>query len=76
MIDFNKLTEQTRNTVLASQEVMRRYKNAQILPEHLLIAMLEDEQGQALEILKKLNLNISLLKEEIEKILTQEFYNS
>ena len=54
MIDFNKLTEQTRNTVLAAQEVMLRYKNPQILPEHLFIAMLEDENGFTVSVLENI----------------------
>jgi len=69
MIDFNKLTEQTRNTVLAAQEVMMRYKNPQMLPEHLMIAMLEDENGFAISILENINVNVNILKEKVEKIL-------
>lgn len=72
MIDFNKLTEQTQNTVMAAQEVMRRYKNPQILPEHLFLAMLEDEKGLVFDILKKLNSNILILKEQTEKILANK----
>lgn len=72
MIDFNKLTEQTRNTVLASQEVMRRFKNPQIFPEHLLIAMLEEEQSIVPDILANLKVNIPELKEQVEKSLANK----
>ena len=69
MIDFNRLTEQTRNIVFAAQEIMIRYKNPQILPEHLFIAMLEDENGFITSILKNININVNIIKEEVEKIL-------
>lgn len=69
MIDFNKLTEQTRNTIIAAQEVMMRFKNPQLLPEHLFIAMLEDENGFTLSALKNMKANAALLKEKTEKIL-------
>ena len=72
MIDFNKLTEQTRNTVIASQEVMNRYKNPQMLPEHLFIAMLEDEKGLVSDILKKLNVNIPIIKDQVERVLANK----
>jgi len=72
MIDFNKLTEQTRNTVLSSQEVMTRYKNPQILPEHVFIAMLEDENGIIPEILRNLKVNQAQIKEQTEKILANK----
>lgn len=69
MIDFNKLTEQTRNTVLAAQEVMMRFKNPQLLPEHLFIAMLEDENAFTVTVLENINANVTLIKEKVEKIL-------
>ncbi len=72
MIDFNKLTEQTRNTVLAAQEVMLRFKNPQLLPEHLFIAMLEDENGFAVEVLNKIKVDINIIKEKVEKVLAQK----
>ncbi|OGI01319.1 MAG: ATP-dependent chaperone ClpB [Candidatus Melainabacteria bacterium GWF2_37_15] len=71
-MDFNKLTEQTRNTVIASQEVMNRYKNPQMLPEHLFIAMLEDEKGLVSDILKKLNVNIPIIKDQVERVLANK----
>jgi len=69
MIDFNKLTQQTQNTVMAAQNIMMRFNNGQLLPEHVLLAMIEDEKGFAVTVFNKLNVNISLIKEQTEKIL-------
>lgn len=69
MIDFNKLTEQTQRVVLASQGVMQRFQNPQILPEHLFIAMLEDEEGFTTQILDNIRVNQPALKAKVEQIL-------
>lgn len=72
MIDFNKLTQQTQNAVMAAQNIMMRFNNGQLLPEHLLLAMVEDEKGFPILILNKLNANIPLIKERVERILAEK----
>lgn len=72
MIDFNKLTQQTQNAVMAAQNIMMRFNNGQLLPEHLLLAMVEDEKGFPILILNKLNANIPLIKEKVERILAEK----
>jgi ATP-dependent Clp protease ATP-binding subunit ClpA len=47
-MDFNKLTNNARDAVAASQELARRNANPEIYPEHLLLALLEQEFPQAL----------------------------
>jgi len=69
VIDFNKLTQQTQNTVMAAQNIMMRFNNGQLLPEHVLLAMIEDEKGFAVTVFNKLNANISLIKEQTEQLL-------
>ena len=69
MIDFNKLTQQTQNTVMAAQNIMMRFNNGQLLPEHVLLAMIEDEKGFSVTVFNKLNANISLIKEQTEQLL-------
>ncbi len=69
MIDFNKLTQQTQNTIMAAQDIMQRYQNNQLNPEHLLLAMIEDEKGLGNKIFSKLNVNIPAFKGQIEAIL-------
>ncbi|OGH97620.1 MAG: ATP-dependent chaperone ClpB [Candidatus Melainabacteria bacterium GWA2_34_9] len=68
-MDFNKLTQQTQNTVMAAQNIMMRFNNGQLLPEHLLLAMMEDEKGFSVTVFNKLNANISLIKEQTEQLL-------
>src|SRR5919198_1500094 len=42
-MDFNKLTIKTQEAVAAAQELARRSGNPELYPEHLLIALLDQE---------------------------------
>ena len=67
MIDFNKLTTQAQNTVLASQDTMRRYQNSSLEPLHLLLTSIEDNTTVIHDILKELNVNTDNLREDVQK---------
>jgi len=71
MIDFNRMTQQTQNTVMSAQNIMMRFSNSQLFPEHLLLAMTEDEKGFASKVLNKLKANIPLIRESIEQVLAK-----
>src|SRR5512133_1590260 len=47
-MDFNKLTIKSQEAVGAAQELARRMGNPEIYPEHLLIALLDQELPQQL----------------------------
>jgi len=42
-MDFNKLTIKSQEAVAAAQELARRRGNPEIYPEHLLLALLDQE---------------------------------
>jgi ATP-dependent Clp protease ATP-binding subunit ClpB len=42
-LDFNKLTIKSQEAVAAAQELARRYGNPELYPEHLLLALLDQE---------------------------------
>lgn len=52
--------------IIYSKEEANRLRNGYIGPEHLLLGLLRDGEGKAIEILSKLNTDLSLVKEEIE----------
>jgi ATP-dependent Clp protease ATP-binding subunit ClpB len=66
MIDFNKFTQQAQNTVMNAQEIMQRFQNNQLAPEHLLLAIIEDEKNIGHIILQKLNIDLVNIKKEVE----------
>jgi ATP-dependent Clp protease ATP-binding subunit ClpB len=47
-VDFNKLTLKSQEAVAAAQELARRMGNPELYPEHLLIALLDQELPQQL----------------------------
>ena len=63
MIDFDKLTNYSRDILAASGNIMQKYNNAQIQPEHFMLAMLED-RGYISNYLKELD------------VLNEDFKNS
>ena len=42
-MDFNKLTIKSQEAVAAAQELARRASNPELYPEHLLLALLDQE---------------------------------
>ena len=44
-MDFEKFTERARGFVQAAQTIAMRENHQRILPEHILKALLDDEQG-------------------------------
>ena len=63
MVDIEKLTNYSKEILNAAGVCMNRYKNNQIQPEHLMLAMIEDN-GAIKTYLTELNL------------LNQDFINS
>src|SRR5687767_12102326 len=47
-MDFNKLTLKSQEAVGSAQELARRLGNPELYPEHLLLALLDQELPQAL----------------------------
>src|SRR3954465_11141889 len=47
-MDFNKLTLKSQEAVAAAQELARRMGNPELYPEHLLLALLDQELPQQL----------------------------
>ena len=50
---------------------MERFQNNQLAPEHLLLAMIEDNKGITRKIFNKLDVNIPQITADTEKILAK-----
>jgi len=59
-----KFTEQVREALASSQELVREYHQNQWDVEHILLALLQQEQGLVSEILGKLGVNIENMKQQ------------
>lgn len=60
MQNFNKFTNYSQEILASAQNIMSSYKNFEMQPEHILMAMIKDVDGVAGDYLKEL----SLLKQE------------
>lgn len=56
MINFDKLTNYSQEILASAQNISSSYKNFELQPEHVLMAMIKDVEGVAGEYLKELNL--------------------
>ena len=72
MIDFNKLTDYTKQIIYSAQQIMARYHNSQMTPQHLMLAILEDEEGISLDFSNELKLNKGTFKSDIINNIEQQ----
>ena len=67
----DKFTEQAQEVLATSQELVRRYHHSQWDVEHILLALLEQEQGLATNILQQLGVDTSDIRRRVEMALGQ-----
>ena len=60
-----RFTEQAQEAINASQELVRTYKHNQWDIEHILMALLQQEQGPIIDLLKHLKVNIDTIKQQL-----------
>ncbi len=68
---FEKFTEKARELVQTAQDILVRYKHTQLDTEHLLLAMLEQNEGLAVQVLQKLNVDTRALGHAAEEALAR-----
>jgi len=70
-MDMNKFTEKAQGAVLAAQEMARSRNHSQIEPEHLLLALVDQEGGITPQILRKLEADPALVRRSLEEELAR-----
>jgi len=63
---MDKLTIKSQETIQEAQRLAERKGNQELRPEHLLWALLEDSEGIASQIIKRLGVDIKLLQRDVE----------
>jgi ATP-dependent Clp protease ATP-binding subunit ClpB len=64
--DPNKFTESAWDAIVKSQDICRSFKNQNLEVEHVILALLEDEDGITLKILGKANIDIARLQQQLQ----------
>ncbi|MBM2832393.1 MAG: ATP-dependent Clp protease ATP-binding subunit ClpC [Dehalococcoidia bacterium] len=65
----DKFTEQAREAIVASQELVRRYRHAQWDVEHILLALLDQGDGVTAQVLSTLGVDRELVKRQLTGVL-------
>ncbi|HPG32118.1 MAG TPA: Clp protease N-terminal domain-containing protein, partial [bacterium] len=64
-MDINKYTTKSQEALSATQTLALRKNHQQILPEHLLAVLIEDESGLINKIFQAMNANLNTLKNDL-----------
>ena len=67
----DQFTEQAQEVLGTSQEIVRRYKHSQWDCEHILMALLEQEEGVPAELLKQIGVSVEAVHDNLDKLLDQ-----
>jgi ATP-dependent Clp protease ATP-binding subunit ClpC len=64
-----RFTEQAQEVLGASQQLVSRFRNSMWDVEHIFLALLEQQNGLAAEILKRMNINLTAMKKRVSDVL-------
>ena len=67
----NQFSQRVSDIITYSKEEANRLKNNYIGPEHLLLGMLRDGGGKAIEILHELDVDLDKVKKRLEGFLKE-----
>jgi len=68
---FEKFTEKARGVVENAQRILTRYQNTQLDTEHLLLGMLEQNDGLAVQVMQRIGVDVRQLTRDTEEVLAQ-----
>ncbi len=71
-MNLNKFTEKAQEAVQGAQKIAQERHHTQMETEHLLLALIDQEDGVVPQILRKLNANIETTKDQIETELNRQ----
>ncbi|MBC7223843.1 MAG: ATP-dependent chaperone ClpB [Anaerolineae bacterium] len=69
---FDRFTQKAQEAVLEAQNLAQEYHHAQIEPEHLLKALVEQEGGVVRSVLERIGTDVRALEESIEQALSRK----
>lgn len=71
-MNTQKFTQKSLEAIQSAHNIAVQNQNAQIEQEHLLYSLLTQENGLVSELLKKMNVNLSSLRETVENIINNK----
>ena len=67
----DQFTEQAQEVLQASQEIVRRYRHTQWDSEHILMALLEQENGVPADIFREVGVSVGGMRDRLHQLLDQ-----
>ena len=64
---FDRFTIKAQDAISSAQEIAQRYSHQEITNEHLLMALLEQEEGVVPPIIQKLGADLNLIKQQLRQ---------
>ena len=71
-MNLDRFTHKAREAVTSCQDILGRFSHAQVLPEHLLLSLLEQEEGLGTKVLEALQVKPEPIKEELNRYLQSQ----
>ena len=71
----NQFTQRVSDIIMYSKEEANRLRNSYIGPEHLLLGLIREGEGKAIEILFNLQINLQDIKNQLETIVKNNAEN-
>ncbi|HAA33817.1 MAG TPA: type VI secretion system ATPase TssH, partial [Firmicutes bacterium] len=71
-MDLNRFTYKAREAIAAAQNIAARYRHQQLEPEHLLLALLEQEEGLANKLLTRAGVDVKAIKSSLQNFLARQ----
>ncbi len=68
-MNLNKFTQRSIDAIQYAQQMAQAEQHPQLLPEHLLTALLKQEDGMVPQILKRVGANIETITDEVDDAL-------
>ena len=68
MADFNRLTERAQAAIIGAQKIAQEHGAPEIDAEHLLLALLADEEGVPAVVLRQMGVNVAALSARVQAI--------
>jgi ATP-dependent Clp protease ATP-binding subunit ClpC len=69
MLSIDRFTERAQDAAARAMEIMRRYGHDQMDTEHVLLALLEQPEGEIPKILEKLSIKQEQIKKRLDDVL-------
>ncbi len=69
MMRFDRFTERAQDAAVRATEILQRYGHNQVDTEHILLALLEQTDGVIPQILERINVDVTAIRNRLDEIL-------